>query len=448
MVVRQGGWSRVDAAAALTALVATGGVLCAGLVVLFATRRERNGRAHWWALSLAIGEGILYLPLGTWAYGMILSRLALMVIILVAGATFVAGRPRSGATIAFVAAIVFAGYVIPRSNLPLNVDLTRPPASISWLKKQVGDDYRTFGIQPDTSSIWGIQDLSALGPLTPTGYDDFVRLVTTDQEYKAFTASYVFMLAPYYWRYALARYSERKPIFDAAGIRFLFLDKAYFGPGTQDDDSFLVSPSVNMKVAYEDTRVRILESAEARAKFLFTPGNQVIHVGTRKEALRRIRDNPSAVMGPPAIESAQLSGLKSRGDTGRMVRLDFREFSANHVTVKVQTDGAGLLSTTDVFDPRWHVELNRSAVPLLRANGMFRAVWIPGGGEHDIHFFYFSAWGRWGRWVSLTTVAWLLGMLLLRHDARRAYLPLMDGCGWLLTTATVVSVAVAYFGRA
>jgi hypothetical protein len=197
------------------------------------------------------------------------------------------------------------------------------------------------------------------------------------------------MLEPYYWRYTLARYRERKPIFDAAGIRFLFLDKAYFGPGLQDDDGFLISPVVGMKVAYEDARVRILESQTARTKLLFTPGSEVVRVGNKRDALRRIRDSPATIMGPPAIESAQLSSPSFPGDTGRMLRLEFREFGPNHLTVRVQTDGAGLLSTTDVFDPGWHVELNRTAAPLLRADGMFRAVWIPRAGALISAFFTF-----------------------------------------------------------
>jgi hypothetical protein len=133
LVARQGGWSRVDAAAALTAFAASGAVLLAGLMVLFAIRREAwNGRAHWLALSLAIGEGLLYLPLGTLADKMMWSRLALVAIILVTCAAFLSGRPRSGAAIGFVAAVLFAGYVIPHSKLPSNLDLTRPPVSISW----------------------------------------------------------------------------------------------------------------------------------------------------------------------------------------------------------------------------------------------------------------------------------------------------------------------------
>ena len=446
MVVRQGGWSGVNASASRLALGATAGITLAAVLVICATGQGWwQNRGKWLAIGLALGEGLLYLPLGSLADDLWWSRLILVAVILIAVITLIAGRLRAGLVIGAGAVILFAGFIIPRSKLPLNVDLTRPPSAIAWLQKQTGNHYRTFGIHPDTSSIWKIQDLDSLGPLVPVAYADFLKLITTEQEYTAITASYTFMLESYYWRYALASYRDKKPLFDAAGVRFLFLDKAYFGPGKRNSESFLLSPDVGMHVVYDDDRVRILESPQAVTKFRFTPASDVVRVPAKMEALERARLDPHSLLGPAVIETAQAGEAAVQEVSGRAIRLDFTGFAPNEITARIQTSGAGLLASNDLFDPGWHVEIDGTPAPLLRAHGVFRAAWISTAGSHDVRFYYLSAWEQLGRWLSLLTGVFLLIVFVCRNRLGSGLPRVLSVGGWLLATAAVISIAWAYF---
>jgi len=448
LVVRQGGWSAMNTTAARHALGTTGLITLAGVWVIATTSRGMwQHRGAWLAGSLILGEGLLYLPLGSLAPEMWWSRLVLAGVILLAGFMCATGRLRTGSIIAAAAVFFFAAFIIPRSRLPLNVKLTKAPAGITWLRGHIGDNHRVFGIVPDSSSIWNIQGLDVLGPLMPGAYDDFLRLVTSAEEYRTLTASYTFMLESYYWRYALASYRDRKPFFDAAGVRYLFLDKAHFGPGKRTDDSFLLVPGTGLSVAYEDARVRILESAQAVAKFRFTPAAEVVRVPSKAAALERARLDPHSLLGPAVIEGDQgeVSGAGTAGDAPA-AGVDLTGFSPNDVTVRLQSTGAGLLASNDLFDSGWHVEINGIPAPLLRVHGLFRAVWVPASGTHDVRFYYLSPWEARGRWLSLLTAVFLL-VAWIRGDRPGTVVPaVLAAGGWLLGSAAVLAVLWAYFG--
>jgi hypothetical protein len=48
----------------------------------------------------------------------------------------------------------------------------------------------------------------------------------------------------------------------SAGVRYLFLDYAYFGPGFRNDDSVLASLAAHLSIDYQDSRARIWRSDE------------------------------------------------------------------------------------------------------------------------------------------------------------------------------------------
>lgn len=94
------------------------------------------------------------------------------------------------------------------------------------------------------------------------------------------------------------------------------------------------------------------------------------------------RTAPAAAGAPSAPEPA----------SARITRDDAQDME---IDVAAPTDG-GYLVLLDSFDPRWRVEVDGQPAPLLRANGLFRAVHIaPGRHSVRMHFrpavFYASA---------------------------------------------------------
>src|SRR5262249_38927921 len=63
------------------------------------------------------------------------------------------------------------------------------------------------------------------------------------------------------------------------------------------------------------------------------------------------------------------------------------EQSPDDVALEVETPGPALALLGDRFDPDWSVELDGAPRPLLRADGIFRAVEVPAG-RHAVRFHY------------------------------------------------------------
>ena len=89
---------------------------------------------------------------------------------------------------------------------------------------------------------------------------------------------------------------------------------------------------------------------------------------------------------------------------------------ATHV-VRVRAcapDGGGYLVLLDSFDPNWVAEVDGAPAPILRADGLFRAVHLRPG-AHDVNFVYRPRRFWIGAAVSAATALVLLGACVLRR---------------------------------
>jgi hypothetical protein len=77
---------------------------------------------------------------------------------------------------------------------------------------------------------------------------------------------------------------------------------------------------------------------------------------------------PAGVPGPPAMPSAR-----------------FIEDGLNRVVIRAGSPGDGYLALMDTYNPDWKVEVDGQPAPLMRANGLFRAVHLTPG-EHTVTF--------------------------------------------------------------
>jgi hypothetical protein len=66
----------------------------------------------------------------------------------------------------------------------------------------------------------------------------------------------------------------------------------------------------------------------------------------------------------------------------------------------VETTGPGFFVLSNVMYPGWEARLNDQKVPILKAYGLFQAIWIPQPGTHSVELSYKpfrSIWEAWGR---------------------------------------------------
>jgi hypothetical protein len=88
-------------------------------------------------------------------------------------------------------------------------------------------------------------------------------------------------------------------------------------------------------------------------------------------------------------------------------------------TIHVTTRGAGYLVLADAFFPGWQATIDGQNATVLQADLAFRAVYLPGGGDHTIVFRYRPIWWMVG-WIiaGLTAIA-TLALLILTPVMRR-----------------------------
>ena len=118
-------------------------------------------------------------------------------------------------------------------------------------------------------------------------------------------------------------------------------------------------------------------------------------------------------------------GTKVVLDRAPRLRIDARAsgrvldtvYGINTVSVRVRTTGPMLLVLNDRHYPGWEATLVGAQIPVLRANGVFRAVAVPAG-ESEIAFRFLPPTLLTGAWISVGTMLAMLA--LLRLPRRRA----------------------------
>jgi len=84
----------------------------------------------------------------------------------------------------------------------------------------------------------------------------------------------------------------------------------------------------------------------------------------------------------------------------------------NRVTLKVHSSGRAMVLLNDSIYPGWKVLVDDQSQPILRGNGLFRAVMIDAG-EHDIQFIYDPWQFKFGMTVAGCTLLLLAGLFVV-----------------------------------
>jgi hypothetical protein len=281
---------------------------------------------------------------------------------------------------------VVVGYglvvALPSAGLPRQFDVDTPPAFMRWLRAAAGDDYRSFGIQPDFSAVARVQDIDVVGPLAPREFDAFVRLISPRATANFFESSSTFWLdggnTPSE-AFGLASYARVKPILDWAGVRYLVLAAG------RSEAQALLGADGGLERAYQDSTVQILESSAARPKVEFWSGARVYP--DQAAVLAALQQEPSLILGPPLLEAGAAPRLGEGGQRvdGAVVVGSYR---ANEVRLAVQAPSAGLVVLKDSAYPGWQAWVDGQPTEVVRVDGLVRGAVVPSAGAHEVVFGY------------------------------------------------------------
>jgi len=93
------------------------------------------------------------------------------------------------------------------------------------------------------------------------------------------------------------------------------------------------------------------------------------------------------------------------------------------VTIRVTTASAGYLVLSDAYFPGWQATVDGNAATILQADLAFRAIYLPGGGDHTVVFRFRPKWWPigWGiaGLTALGTIALLVFVPLMQRRRRR-----------------------------
>jgi hypothetical protein len=192
-------------------------------------------------------------------------------------------------------------------------------------------------------------------------------------------------------------------------LRFLqAMNVRYYADATVEADAMT---SLRLIESNPELPIRVFEVPDPLPRVYLVPRYEL--AAGPEEALRRTLDE-TFVLGAAVVleqEPALKPAPKARGEVLE------RAFETNRVRLRIRTSGPMLLVLNDRFYPGWTATLLGHRLPILRANGVFRAVAVPGG-EREVVFEYAPASIRIGAWISLATLLLLLGVY--RLSRRRA----------------------------
>jgi len=136
------------------------------------------------------------------------------------------------------------------------------------------------------------------------------------------------------------------------------------------------------------------------------------------DALMRIEDADFDPLREVILESPSLS-LSLASEEAVEDSVEITQYTDDRVVLKVSAGADGYLCLADAYYPGWVALVDGQGTPILRANGMFRAIPISRG-EHLIQFVYRSLSFYLGAVVSVLTCSVVLCLLYVSHRPKRA----------------------------
>ncbi|MCA9892774.1 MAG: YfhO family protein, partial [Anaerolineae bacterium] len=83
-------------------------------------------------------------------------------------------------------------------------------------------------------------------------------------------------------------------------------------------------------------------------------------------------------------------------------------YEDTRVEITAKSDDGGYLVLSDAYFPGWQATIDAEAVPIIRANSLFKAIMLPPG-EHDVVFEFVPSW-LWA--LPFGAICWVISLLL------------------------------------
>jgi hypothetical protein len=197
-----------------------------------------------------------------------------------------------------------------------------------------------------------------------------------------------------------------RPLLDLAGLRYLVTP-----PGG-------VVGAEAMTLAYDGPDGRVFVNEQARPRFAFVGSARATREG--EDALEMLAtrqvDAGQAVLLEEAPAAPDAAGADAAPARTAVIALE--RATSETLSLSVKGHGApGWLVVADAWYPGWEARVNGAPAPVLKANGVFRAVPIPSD-DVELTMRYRPASFRVGLWVSALSLLATLAVGIARWGRR------------------------------
>ncbi len=158
--------------------------------------------------------------------------------------------------------------------------------------------------------------------------------------------------------------------------------------------------------------VKIYENLDLRPRAYLV--HQLFHATDADDAVARIGGEPLIQKGMAAVveqstadNKLTLTALSDPADQVTLV-----DYTAEEVTLAVQTAGDAFLVLSDTNFPGWQATVDGNPTPIYPTNVLFRGIYVPAG-DHTVSFRYRPQSWQLGIWLSGIALLLWLGLLLL-----------------------------------
>ena len=274
----------------------------------------------------------------------------------------------------------------------LTSDLVYPPTrSSEFLQKHLGL-YRVLGadypsLQPNSLSVFGVQDVRGYASLFSQRYLDFVRRWEGKPTGSAGWAQV----------YLNQAYTTR-PLLDLLGVRYIF-----FNPQSRTEEQY-----TGLELIRRDDEGSIYQNPTVLPRVFLVHHAEV--VPDEPTVLSRLTSTGFPISTtivltePPPVLQPAIPGQPEAAVIER--------YTALEVDVQVTASAPGMLVLTDTYYPGWEASLDGQQAHVYRVDSILRGVAVPAG-RHTIQFRYRPMSFHIGAAISIT------GMLLLCWNAAK-----------------------------
>ncbi|MFA5167166.1 MAG: hypothetical protein WC530_01400 [Candidatus Omnitrophota bacterium] len=281
---------------------------------------------------------------------------------------------------------VFAGADI-KKDFDSYAHVMRPDPLVKMLleEKNRGSLERVYGfrseneslpLMPSVNMIYGIEDIGGYSPLIMRRYYETIGLFGNVNDSNSMNAPEVtFVLKRLPLLNALdVSHVLSKTVLEAPDLHLMFHDLV--------SDTYLYKNTGNHGRAYFVSNVVLFPDWFRLKEIFMAPGfdpqKTLLLEDTEMEELK---------------DGFRLAPLSQ----ARKIAREHHTGNSEHWTVEIT--GPGFFVLSNVMYPGWEARLNGRKVPILKAYGLFQAIWIPRPGTHSVELSYkpfrsiLEAWG-------------------------------------------------------